>query len=347
MQTDESSTQPQHYISYAYQNHTPTAEEIRSTEELLEYLQQNGLYDTEEATLRRNRVINRLFAMVKAWAVSIGTAKGVQDDLLVDGGGIQIQIFGSTKLEVHNFSSDMDLLCIAPSFLTKSDFFSSFCDTLSACPDIDNLLSIPEAYTPVIKFVMMGISIDLVFASLQFPKLTGIIDTLDLRCLRGLDEQAVRSLNGIRVAEWICKLVPNIQTYRVALRAIKHWATQRGVYSNVLGFLGGVNYAILVAMICQQFQNATPFVLIQKFFSLYTYWPWPTPVILRRFEDLSFKDSDGKYLPVWNPVSNFKDSLHIMPIITPAYPSMNSAYNVGLPQFRCIQVRTIDYFNFF
>lgn len=91
-------------------------------------------------------------------------------------------------------------------------------------------------------------------------------------------------------------------------------------------------------MICQQYQNATPFVLIQKFFAIYTVWPWPTPVILRRFEDLLFKDTDGRYFPVWNPISNFKDSLHIMPIITPAYPSMNSAYNVTMPQFRAVQV---------
>lgn len=329
---------PSSYYPYAYHNATPTADEIKATEELLEYIEQNGIYDTEEAAARRTRVINRLWAMLRAWAVSIGTAKGVPDEQLAEGGGIQIQVYGSTRLEVHNYSSDMDLLCIAPEFLQKSDFFSSFCDTLSACPDVDNLLSIPEAYTPVIKFVMMGISIDLVFTSLQLPRLNVPIDALDLRCLRGLDEQGVRSLNGVRVAEWLCKLVPNIQTYRVALRVIKHWAKQRGIYSNVLGFLGGINYAILVAMICQQYQNATPYVLIQQFFAIYSVWPWPTPVILRRFEDLLFKDSDGRYHPVWNPISNFKDSLHIMPIITPAYPSMNSAYNVALPQFRAIQV---------
>ena len=31
------------------------------------------------------------------------------------------------------------------------------------------------------------------------------------------------------------------------------------------------------------------------------------------------------------------DRQHIMPIITPASPSMNSAYNVGIPQFRVLQ----------
>lgn len=43
---------------------------------------------------------------------------------------------------------------------------------------------------------------------------------------------------------------------------------------------------------------------------------------------------------VWNPVTNPWDKAHLMPIITPAYPAMNSSYNVGEPQMRLIrQVR--------
>jgi poly(A) polymerase len=42
-------------------------------------------------------------------------------------------------------------------------------------------------------------------------------------------------------------------------------------------------------------------------------------------------------LPAWNPEVNPRDGLQICPIITPAYPSMNSAFNVGIPQVRRIQ----------
>lgn len=40
---------------------------------------------------------------------------------------------------------------------------------------------------------------------------------------------------------------------------------------------------------------------------------------------------------VWNPVANPRDKAHLMPIITPAYPAMNSSYNVGEPQMRLIR----------
>jgi poly(A) polymerase len=330
----------------SYANVTANNDELKASESLEDYFTGNNLVESQEAVIRREKVTRRLSAMLKAWAVSIGTAKGIQDDLLADGGGIQIQIFGSTRLEVQNLDSDMDILCLAPMFISRADFFSSFRDTLDTCPEVDNLLCLPDAYTPVIKFVMNGLSVDLIFASLQFEKLPTVVDILDLRCLKGLDEQSVRSLNGSRVAEWIYKLVPDMKAYRIALRAVKYWAKQRGLYSSILGFLSGVNFAILVASICQQYHNCTPFTILHKFFGVFASWPWPTPVTIRRFEDLLFTDSDGRHLPVWNPLVNTRDAYHLMPIITPAYPAMNSAYNVSLPQMRYIHVSYIAFLLF-
>jgi poly(A) polymerase len=155
----------------------------------------------------------------------------------------------------------------------------------------------------------------------------------------------VRSINGARVAERICDVIPHMDTFCSALRIIKYWARQRGLYSNVLGFLGGVNYAILVAFLCQLYTKACTFTVVQKFFNVLSMWRWPNPILISAFEDLKLKDAGGRFLPVWNPRANYKDSLHIMPIITPAYPAMNSAYNVSTPQFRCIQVCVFNKFD--
>lgn len=320
------------------QFNSPTPEEELANKEMIYFVRQLcDLYDTDESADKRQSVINTIRQLLIEWATDVGKEKGISDEYLVDGGGIQVQIYGSTKLDVQNADSDIDILCIAPSFINKADFFNSFCEKLSQSPNVESFLSIPEAYTPVIKFTLEEQSIDIVFASLQTPCLPVPVDVLDLKCLKGLDEQSVRSLNGVRVAEWLLKLVPNPNEYRIALRIIKFWAKQRGLYSNVLGFLGGVNFAILMVLVNNIYQDSCPVILVQKFFALFSTWRWPTPVMIRRYEDLQFLDSDGRYLPVWNPVVNFKDATHIMPIITPAYPAMNSAYNISQPQFRTIR----------
>ncbi|KAJ6829683.1 nuclear poly(A) polymerase 1 [Iris pallida] len=109
------------------------------------------------------------------------------------------------------------------------------------------------------------------------------------------------------------------------------WAKCHGVYSNVSGFLGGINWALLVARICQLYPNALPSMLVSRFFWVYTLWHWPNPVMLCEIEEGTLG------LPIWDPRRTFKDRGHMMPIITPAYPCMNSSYNVSASTLRVMK----------
>lgn len=48
--------------------------------------------------------------------------------------------------------------------------------------------------------------------------------------------------------------------------------SERNIYSNKLGFLGGVSWTIMVARICQVYPNATASTLVIKFFKIFSMW---------------------------------------------------------------------------
>jgi len=150
------------------------------------------------------------------------------------------------------------------------------------------------------------------------------LNLLDDAYLRNLDDKSVLSLNGVRVTDSVLASVPSIEAFRTTLRCIKKWAKVRGIYSNVLGYLGGVSWAILTARICQLYPNAAPATLVSRFFRVYEQWQWPAPVMLCQPTDPGIVASK-----VWNPKVNLRDRSHLMPVITPAYPAMNSTYNVS------------------
>ncbi|KAM9599646.1 poly(A) polymerase gamma-like [Morphnus guianensis] len=145
----------------------------------------------------------------------------------------------------------------------------------------------------------------------------------DLYLLLGSSVLQLFFLTGCRVTDEILHLVPNKENFRLTLRAIKLWAKRRGIYSSVLGFLGGVSCAVLVARTCQLYPNALASTLVNKFFLVFSGWEWPKPVLLKQQEESNLN------LPVWDPRVNPSDRYHVMPIITPAYPQQNSTYNVS------------------
>ena len=144
------------------------------------------------------------------------------------------------------------------------------------------MMPVRDVYTPVLKFRMNTTDVDLLFAPLDLEKLPDPLAIMDDSLMNGLDDVSVRSLNGARVAEYLLDLVPDQSVFRVALRAIKKWARCKGLYSNVLGLLGGINCAILVAFVCQKYPLKDPAVVLEKFFRIMEVWEWPNPIMLRQ-----------------------------------------------------------------
>ncbi|XVE58744.1 hypothetical protein DITRI_Ditri04bG0193500 [Diplodiscus trichospermus] len=306
----------------------PTEYDVIKTRELEKYLQNVGLYESQEEAVSREEVLGRLDQIVKNWVKAISRAKGLNEQLVQEANA-KIFTFGSYRLGVHGPGADIDTLCVGPRHATREeDFFGELHRMLSEMPEVSELHPVPDAHVPVMGFKFKGVSIDLLYAKLSLWVIPEDLDISQDSILQNTDEQTVRSLNGCRVTDQILRLVPNIQNFRTTLRCMRFWAKRRGVYSNVAGFLGGINWALLVARICQLYPNALPNMLVSRFFRVYTQWRWPNPVMLCAIEEGSLG------LQVWDPRKNPKDRYHLMPIITPAYPCMNSSYNVSASTLR-------------
>lgn len=288
-----------------------------------------------------------LYQLVSEWARRVSVSQGLPD-AQARKTGTRIFTFGSYRLGVDGPGADIDTLVITPHHIHRGrDVFGQASETgqpparenvllemLRDREEATDIVPVADAYVPVIKFAYRGVEIDLLCAPLQMSRIPERFDILDDAVLRNVDDETQRSINGVRVTDAILTLVPNIPHFRTVLRAIKFWAKRRAIYSNALGYLGGVAWAILTARVCQLYPNAAPSTLLTRFFNLYHQWSWSTtsasaPVLLRAISSnptLGFK--------VWSPHGHQK---HIMPIITPSYPSMNTTHNVSASTLKALK----------
>lgn len=300
----------------------PTPQDLELSATLEESMKQYGVFENSEELAKRVEVLNKINILVDQWIREVSIAKNIPDHLIDQVGG-KVYTMGSYRLGVHTKGADIDALCVAPRHVNRSDFFSSFCELLRCQPGVKELRAIEEAFVPVIKMSFDGIQMDMLFAQLAHEIIPANLDLRDESVLNNLDITCIRSLNGCRVTDEILHLVPNQASFCMTLRAIKLWAKKRGIYSNALGYLGGVSWAMLVARVCQLYPNAAPSTLLNKFFLVYSIWEWPKPILLKQIP------ADRREQPVWDPRVNKADRFHLMPIITPAYPQQNSTYNVN------------------
>ena len=270
----------------------------------------------------------------------------------------------------------MDLLALCPPFCTRKDFFTSLVEMMKGEAAISHIHPIASAFTPVIKFKIHNIHVDMLFGrasgkanieklinfqrlslcpltfadtnigekseairivahaeaaerqgtQVNFKQVEGMTAnmlrefTIEDSFLTGMeDESEVRSANGVRVTQFLINYVPDPVRFRVVLCAVKEWAILNGIYSNVLGFFGGVNWAIMVAYICKRYPKRQPSTLLRFFFKIFATWSWPHPVLLNITDETATEIAIEGMKP-WDPKTNPRDARHLMPIVTPVFP---------------------------
>eukprot|EP00189_Rhodosorus_marinus_P010128 CAMPEP_0184739966 /NCGR_PEP_ID=MMETSP0315-20130426/2909_1 /TAXON_ID=101924 /ORGANISM="Rhodosorus marinus, Strain UTEX LB 2760" /LENGTH=539 /DNA_ID=CAMNT_0027209269 /DNA_START=226 /DNA_END=1845 /DNA_ORIENTATION=+ len=314
--------------------------------QLDEYLSDNKVHTTAYEKEHRVKVLETLKGICEDWIRGIADASvvGIPD------GAIRICTFGSYHLGVDHPESDVDVLILCPKFVDRQkDIFCSrdvpctakretsrraLVEVLHKHSQVDELLAIPDAFVPVVKFVLDGIRIDLISAIIPQAEIPAELDSLSPNSdlFLKMDSSSRQGINAMRISREVIRLVPDEDAFRSTLRAVKLWARRRGVYSNILGYLGGISWTIMTAKVCTIFHPSPPAVLLYKFFQLFSYWDWPRPVVLAELEF----EPQSPDLREWNPDLYPSDRRHVMPIVTPVNPMMNTTHNVSLSTYRVI-----------
>ncbi|ORX35170.1 putative polynucleotide adenylyltransferase [Kockovaella imperatae] len=301
----------------------PKPVDIQSSDALMADLVALNQFESEQERKVRERLLSNIAQLVAKFVHDVSIKAGLSEKVASEAGG-RIYTSGSYRLGVHGPGSDIDTICVCPRHVYKEHFFGEFKQMLRDWPAVTEISAVESAFVPVMKTVISGVEVDLLFARVNLPEAGDKLDIEKDEILRGVDDASQRSLNGPRVTDMILNLVPDVATFRTALRTIRLWAKRRGIYGNVLGFPGGVAWALLTARICQLYPTASPAVIVGKFFPIFYQWNWPQPVILKKIES----GPSNMQHSVWNPKLDRRDMAHRMPVITPAYPSMCSTHNI-------------------
>ena len=324
---------------------TPTEQSFDAF--LQQYSSQHIPLQDEEGLKRRERVLAKMRQLCQDWIRSVCLKLQLPPDAVQAAGG-QLFTSGSYRLGVHEPGADIDTILVAPNVCTREDFFgtndyippdydgesdltnvrdpNSLAERIRNHPDVTNFVPVEGAAVPILTFDWEGVNIDLLFARLNRSSVPEHFDIDDDAVLDGVDSATEKSLNGPRVTNLIAALVggtpERYQTFLKVVRCVRKWAKARGLYSNKMGYWGGVNINIGVALVVQLYPNDCPATLLRKFFLVFKSWRWPNPVMLTKPHDA------GYGLPVWNAY-NVNNLRQVAPMITPAYPAMNSTLSVS------------------
>ena len=126
-------------------------------------LRRAGAFEGLEGSVRRRSVLHRLERLLCRWGDSLWSPPSPPPS---PPARVALVCFGSYRLGVHRPTSDIDALALCPPHCAREEFFRSLV-ALLAEGGAARIRPIPTAYTPVLKFFLEGIAVDLVFARLD------------------------------------------------------------------------------------------------------------------------------------------------------------------------------------
>lgn len=262
----------------------------------------NDCIQTLEESLEREGVLLALRRSISLW-VYLKYAKLVpqsvsgfqpRDELLPPGRDAPesyltlLLPYGSYYLGVNSKDGDLDCIVLLPKFVVLSDFLAFVPSyLLGKHPEI-RFHEVVRSHNANLVTLQYGeVYVDLQPVIVDVERITPAVDVLDDYLLRGLSDQAVRALNGLRTNILIKRaLGERFSVFREVLMLLKLFVKRRGLSGNKAGFFGGINLSLLLANMFVKAQVPRDTSLVRclyAFFTVYSAFPWgesfivPTP----------------------------------------------------------------------
>jgi len=316
-----------------------TNRDIEETRKMMNYLDSVAPVESEEGLQERWEALIELEEKVTSW---LSSSCGVRPPPKQGDNTYalcRVLTFGSFRLGIIRPSSDIDTLILIPSSVSRDRFFVEFISGVLANDQcVSECIPVTDARVPIAKVQYRGIFLDILVACVPATAIVAGMESVDDSLIFKVEEKCMKSMNGIRVADKILKLVPDPKTFREATRMIKYWAQQRSIYGNSVGYFGGVSWSMAVARVCQLYPNFSAKQIVERFFYTFASWSWEDngPILLCHPQEVKIPPALIRQGGVavlsqfkdWNPAKYSSDRFQVMPVITPIFPSHNTTYNV-------------------
>ena len=217
-----------------------------------------------------------------------------------------LHLLGSARLGVQTPQSDIDIVCVIPSYIVAETFLHNVQQHLEElCESCQVVL---DARVSVLRLKIETISIDLLYARYESTAYS-IEHRIDAASLKAI----ISCWEADLIIDTVSKYV-SFDLFKTLLRAVRAWAKSRCIYGNAWGFLGGFSWVILAAWSCTCYNHSSQSVelLFTHFFQILNQHDWKQPISLTEA---------GRQYEVQLP----RDWL---PIITSIEPCQNTARNI-------------------
>ncbi|NMO13468.1 DUF504 domain-containing protein [Pyxidicoccus fallax] len=244
--------------------------------------------------------------------------------------GAELHPYGAYVLGTDGPDSDVDVVAIGPSHLSREDFAHALLDELPPQDELSarNSCFLADATHPRVKLTLGDVRFEVSYANR--PAGVAPCDPAELLALHsdGLDTPGFLALLGVADTRLLLETVARVEggpeRFRELLRAVKAWAKARGIHSHALGYPGDPSWAVMAAWAftrAPRERAGSVVSLLAFFFETFAAWPWPQPVALT--PETAGDRPDG--------------TRELVPVMAPALPARNTVRDMTRSTFRVLR----------